>query len=207
MVLYAAEGQETGGIEKHLGGKPHGIAKRGQKRARMKGGVRVYWRETAEGQETEWALLGSGTPDRHGRWRGPVCAEDGTTGHTHDRSREYRVSRGAELGAAVNRSYWWEGAAVQGGGGLVSMYTDPTGVEWCAWVQGTNVYLARKENAPHTWGTAQVIDSSGDYDSASVTGDGRKISVACHKIADDKVYEFLCDSTGAKTSGPFLIGN
>lgn len=209
MVLYAAEGQETAGIEKHLGGKPHGIAKRGQKRARMKGGVRVYWRETAEGQETEWALLGSGTPDRHGRWRGPNCIEDGTTGHTHDRSREYRVSRGAELGAAVNRSYWWEGAAVQvqGGGGLVSMYTDPTGVEWCAWVQGTNVYLARKENAPHTWGTAQVIDSSGDYDSASVTGDGRKISVACHKISDDKVYEFLCDSTGAKTSGPFLIGN
>ncbi len=196
-------------VEHNAGGKPHGIAKRGQKRARMKGGVRVYWRETAEGQETEWALLGSGTPDRHGRWRGPNCIEDGTTGHTHDRSREYRVSRGAELGAAVNRSYWWEGAAVQvqGGGGLVSMYTDPTGVEWCAWVQGTNVYLARKENAPHTWGTAQVIDSSGDYDSASVTGDGRKISVACHKISDDKVYEFLCDSTGAKTSGPFLIGN
>lgn len=194
-------------IEKNLGGKAHGIAKRGGIRARETGKVAVYWQETATGAEVPWTLLGRVTPDIHGRYRSDPCREDGRTGHEHDRSREYRVSRGAELGAAVNRSYWWEGAAVQGGGGLVSMYTDPTGVEWCAWVQGTNVYLARKENAPHTWGTAQVIDSSGDYDSASVTGDGRKISVACHKISDDKVYEFLCDSTGAKTSGPFLIGN
>ena len=86
------------------------------------------------------------------------------------------------------------------------MYTDPTGVEWCAWVQGTNVYLARKDDVPHTWGAAQIIDSSGEYDGAWVTGDGHQISVGVHSASDDMAYEFLCDHTGARQSGPHLIG-
>lgn len=196
MVLYAAEGQETGGIEKHLGGKPHGIAKRGQKRARMKGGVRVYWRETAEGQETEWALLGSGTPDRHGRWRGPVCAEDGTTDHEHDRSREYRVG-GTELGAAVARSYWCPAISIKTARGGVKMATHPGGMAIEAvWSDGEALRWRFLQARPNTW-SADVTIATGDYTPAdiSVVASG-KITVLAVDNADQHLYQWESDDGG-----------
>ncbi len=199
-------------LEKDYGGVVTGLAFSGSKRARRASrGVRIYSRDTHE-EEPEWALLGNVGTDIHGRFRGPMSIEDGGGGdgdnpdHTHDRSREYRVALTDELGAAVNRSYWVQSATARGSGG-VSLYTDPTGVEWCAWIEGSDVKLARKDNAPHTWGTPVTVDSTGAYDAVHVTGDGQKISVACHSASNDKAYEFLCDhNTGAKKSGPHLIG-
>jgi len=108
--------------EKFAQGRPHGLMYRRDRsgRVRRSGTVQLYGRDVGT---QGWALLGSATPDAHGRWRlGPELEKD----------KEYKLSDVATVFNLANVRYNW-----RGGVALVTEFR-PTG-EFCC-VFGT-VYL------------------------------------------------------------------
>ena len=205
---------------KYVGGRGHGMVVRNGRqdypRARGGKGGGLYRRHLGSSdpwQGVEAALTG----DEHGHWSSEAHEISDT-----DAARtmwEYAV-RGTSMGRFATREFaLLEIYPFATGGKRCGVYTDPDGVTWYAWIEGSIIYVAHMledgdvtisyigttPDTP-TFSTAITVDSSGDYDAVDLHGDGRMLEVGARNSSDEKMYAFRSYDMGNEWHGPYLVG-
>jgi hypothetical protein len=205
---------------KIFNGRGHGMVVRNGRqdypRARGGKGGGLYRRHLGSSdpwQGVEAALTG----DEHGHWASAAWEIADT-----DAARtlwEYAV-RGTSMGRFATREFaLLEIYPFATGGKRCGVYTDPDGVTWYAWIEGSIIYVAHMledgdvtisyigttPDTP-TFSTAIIVDSSGDYDAVDLHGDGRMLEVGARNSSDEKMYAFRSYDMGNEWHGPYLVG-
>ncbi|MFA5636408.1 MAG: hypothetical protein WC977_10970, partial [Anaerovoracaceae bacterium] len=205
---------------KIFNGRGHGMVVRNGRqdypRARSKssGPLQRRYYGTTDPWQTVEATLSS---DEHGHWASAAWEIADT-----DAARtlwEYAV-RGTSMGRFATREFaLLEIYPFAIGGKRCGVYTDPDGVTWYAWIEGSIIYVAHMledgdvtisyigttPDTP-TFSTAITVDSSGDYDAVDLHGDGRMLEVGARNSSDEKMYAFRSYDMGNEWHGPYLVG-
>jgi len=142
--------------------------------------------------------------DEHGHW-GSAAWEIADT----DAARtlwEYAV-RGTSMGRFATREFaLLEIYPFAIGGKRCGVYTDPDGVAWYVWIQSGTIRVAYMQAEYETFRFVTDVDSSGEYDSVDIHGDGRMLYVGARNSSDEKMYSFHSLNMGDSWSGPHLVG-
>jgi len=183
-------------------------------RSKSSGPLQRRYYGTTDPWQTVEATLSS---DEHGHWASAAWEIADT-----DAARtlwEYAV-RGTSMGRFATREFaLLEIYPFAIGGKRCGVYTDPDGVTWYAWIEGSIIYVAHMledgdvtishigttPDTP-TFSTAITVDSSGDYDAVDLHGDGRMLEVGARNSSDEKMYAFRSYDMGNEWHGPYLVG-
>jgi len=191
--------------------KPHGLlvvqgGTHGMASARDRCSGRIYQREAGSGGE--WGIWEEPCSDGHGYWYAGldiVSRYDGTSPVYY----EYRVNAPPEetlIARAYERQWEWAWLRIIGGGRPCGVYTDPDGVAWYVWIQSGTIRVAYMQAEYDTFRFVTDVDSSGEYDSVDIHGDGRMLYVGARNSSDEKMYSFHSLNMGDSWSGPHLVG-
>ncbi len=81
------------------------------------------------------------------------------------------------------------------GGRRVDTYTDPTGIEWTVLLKDSNIIVVRPDTSS-TYASPVTVDSTGNYDDVSITGNGTVLTIEARSADDDGLWRWRSDRYG-----------
>ena len=190
--------------------KPHGVLvvqggihAMASARSRCRG--RVFQREAGSGGP--WQIAAQPCSDRHGYWAAGldvVARYDGAEPIYY----EYRVNAPPEdtlIARLYERQWEFAWLRIIGGGRPCGVYTDPDGVAWYVWIQSGTIRVAYMQAEYDTFRFVTDVDSSGEYDSVDIHGDGRMLYVGARHADTETMYAWHSWDLGQSWQGPVEV--
>ncbi len=91
-------------------------------------------------------------------------------------------------------------------GDTVALFTDPTGTVWNVSLEGDIIWVKHMQTDWKTWSSPLIVDSTGQYDSVAITGNGRVLYVNARRSTDELTFTFYSLDYGKTWDGPHLVG-
>ena len=91
-------------------------------------------------------------------------------------------------------------------GDTVALFTDPTGTVWNVSLEGDIIWVKHMQTDWKTWSSPLTVDSTGQYDSVAITGNGRVLYVNARRSTDETTFTFYSLDYGQTWDGPHLVG-